>query len=291
MKIREPRTCIFCNSFRISDEHFWPEWCHHLFERGVNDSYRQFQEDTIPGRRPRKRHDRTRGGNIVTKAIRCVCKPCNNGWMSQLESAAKPILAPMIEGKSRTLDADQRRTLASWVALKVMVSEHDKPRMALTPDHDRLVFYEALGIPRYYRIRIGRNGTKAKLAYHRQSMTLALGGSAPEPSPSAPVPPLGMLRKNVQVVSFLMGEVFIHATAARVDDFDLDNVIRQREWGIHLFPEKLGELLVAWPTQRALSKRDLGLLANMLETLDAQPRYRWGGFLTEEDRKEWESEG
>ena len=35
-------------------------------------------------------------GNAWTKKIRVVCGTCNNGWMSRLETAAAPLLTPLI---------------------------------------------------------------------------------------------------------------------------------------------------------------------------------------------------
>jgi len=49
-----------------------------------------------------------------------VCASCNNGWMSDLEGRAKPMLETMLEGRGRALHQEGQRTLAAW-ALKTAI--------------------------------------------------------------------------------------------------------------------------------------------------------------------------
>ena len=57
---------------------------------------------------------------------------CNNGWLSALEGAAKPVLAPLIRGESRRLPYDDQAVIAAWTCKTALVSllaaaEKDKP--------------------------------------------------------------------------------------------------------------------------------------------------------------------
>jgi hypothetical protein len=57
------------------------------------------------------------------RAVRCVCTSCNNEWMSNLESEAKPVLQPMLAGQRNRLDAASQATIAVWSLKTAMVLE------------------------------------------------------------------------------------------------------------------------------------------------------------------------
>jgi hypothetical protein len=120
-----PRTCVFCGRRADSLEHVWPQWIsRHLANRG-----------------PFKLVDRTRGrtvqfGNVLDVKIRRVCKTCNNGWMSQLETRAKPLLEPMFDGTPVTLHPNDQAVLALWSIKTLMMTDlwHDNPDV-FSPNH------------------------------------------------------------------------------------------------------------------------------------------------------------
>jgi hypothetical protein len=57
---------------------------------------------------------------------RKVCRRCNNRWMSDLESKAKQVLAPMIHGNELLLDPNDQLTIAKWAMKSTIVYEiHD----------------------------------------------------------------------------------------------------------------------------------------------------------------------
>lgn len=55
--------------------------------------------------------------------VQSVCEPCNTGWMSQLETAVKPILIPLIKGQSRVLPAPESTLLTRWFLKTVLMLE------------------------------------------------------------------------------------------------------------------------------------------------------------------------
>jgi len=116
---QERKTCVFCGGFNLSKEHVWPDWAskvltdnpspaHHEWHNTYSDKGTVVKES---GMRPRQ-------GSTFTKKIRVVCKTCNNGWMSRLENATKPILLPLIQGEPALLDREQQTLLAQWIASK-----------------------------------------------------------------------------------------------------------------------------------------------------------------------------
>ncbi len=91
-----------------------------------------------------------------TERVRGICADCNNGWMSRLESAAKPILTPMILGEPVTLSTADQQVVAAWATKTALVLEYshrDRPIVApaqllhfgqtQSPFPDSLVFLAA----------------------------------------------------------------------------------------------------------------------------------------------------
>src|SRR5260370_19324433 len=63
-------------------------------------------------------------GEMRDWQIKCVCASCNNGWMSQLDAAAAPIMKPLILRRRKRLSAKDCCTIATWSVLKSMVVHH-----------------------------------------------------------------------------------------------------------------------------------------------------------------------
>jgi hypothetical protein len=77
--------------------------------------------------------------------------------MSRLQENAKPFLVPMFEGNAITLRRLGQTTLAAWVAMMVMVSEHLHDEMVAIPAADRQWLRANLRPPSHWRIWIGRH--------------------------------------------------------------------------------------------------------------------------------------
>jgi hypothetical protein len=102
------RQCTFCERNADSLEHFWAEW---LLERIVlrepisisfGKSARKFVDN------PKLR-------------VRSVCKICNNGWMSQLESKNIAQIGSLAQNVFIPLDTQQQTSIALWATKTVMV--------------------------------------------------------------------------------------------------------------------------------------------------------------------------
>jgi hypothetical protein len=66
-----------------------------------------------------------RPGDVRDWQVRCVCGPCNNGWMrKQIDERARPIMIPLIKGDAVRLSPDQQHVLAAWAVMKAMVAEY-----------------------------------------------------------------------------------------------------------------------------------------------------------------------
>jgi hypothetical protein len=70
--------------------------------------------------------------NPASLTIKAVCAGCNNGWMSQLETQAKPLLEPMILGKRRVvLPNDRARIVSTWAMKTALMAGARAPAMPL----------------------------------------------------------------------------------------------------------------------------------------------------------------
>src|ERR1041385_7393098 len=59
--------------------------------------------------------------------VKWLCRACNNGWMSRLESQAKPIIESILDGKTTTISASAQSILALWAVKTAMVLEALRP--------------------------------------------------------------------------------------------------------------------------------------------------------------------
>src|SRR5579864_3557575 len=97
-----PKQCVFCGTSLKGSrtrEHVFPRWL--LRERNLADvqispTHWRVEDRTAASVR---RHTLN---NLVTSR---VCGSCNNGWMSELEIAAQPILLPLMSDDRARLDS------------------------------------------------------------------------------------------------------------------------------------------------------------------------------------------
>lgn len=73
------------------------------------------------------------GAEIVARA---VCANCNGGWMAALESQARPLLAPMINGNSCRLTSIDQKIIGRWAAkTAVMLLYSASPPVGIEAPH------------------------------------------------------------------------------------------------------------------------------------------------------------
>jgi hypothetical protein len=124
------RACIFCGEPADSDEHLLPAWLQKVLpsDEAVLH-YRQIGTDASARREWMKRPFREKAG--------VVCDKCNTGWMSRLESAAKPILTPAIRRTRMPLlfTPPQQRIAAAWALKTVLVFQGSHGGSIAPPFH------------------------------------------------------------------------------------------------------------------------------------------------------------
>ncbi len=273
--MKRPKTCIFCGlRGNLSKEHFWPEWlAPHLEPPESNAHVTEFH--SAEGKQPHRLERRSeRQGSVTTKKIRAVCASCNNGWMSSLESNAKPVLLALMNRNQSTISLEESHALARWVTLKSIVGEHSTEATALTPPDDRRAFYEQRAIPAFFRIFVGYHSLRTQTAYYRQSTTVSTSMRGPEP----PLPPA--IQRNIEATTFLVGPLCFYVTAARVTGLrsEVLDPIRpmQRIW-----PEP--EAPMTQLSSAVLAQADIYLVSRSLDRLVADPRVKYGGPLPRQE--------
>jgi hypothetical protein len=102
------KECLFCENPADSREDLWPLW----ILRRVNT--RETIRRTVGKKAPYF---------TVSRKIRIksVCRKCNNGWMSKLESECIPLLGSLLEDVSLNLDSHHQQLASLWATKIAMV--------------------------------------------------------------------------------------------------------------------------------------------------------------------------
>ncbi|MEV4560885.1 hypothetical protein AB0K51_28350 [Kitasatospora sp. NPDC049285] len=128
------RSCAFCGGRPLSKEHVLGQWMRVAFapEDLVNGLHYRANTATT--------HQHAQG--LLNGTVKAVCKPCNNGWMSGLESGVKPFLPAMINGRQVFLNREQQQVLAAWsLKTMLMMAKAHNPPEPIIPAGDYTDFY------------------------------------------------------------------------------------------------------------------------------------------------------
>jgi hypothetical protein len=156
-----PRQCRFCGTTdrKITNEHVWPEWLQD-FIPPFSGLGRTERWSSASGRQQWRQE-------LLAATVRMFCDSCNNGWMSDIEGAAKDIVGPMVQGVATTLDAAAQRTVADWVVLKGLVAAQTSSPPQPIPDRHYDRVYSAKGSPaNTVRVWIGQRRSLADPLRH-----------------------------------------------------------------------------------------------------------------------------
>ena len=118
----------FCGGTgKKSREHLWPQWTQKLVpaDEGVFFNTKSTTSleiaTSIASHFPEERlQAQTDLANLQVHGIRA---PCNEGWMSQIESETIPILTPMVLDQPRSFSVAEQAVLAKWITLRMIVRE------------------------------------------------------------------------------------------------------------------------------------------------------------------------
>jgi hypothetical protein len=144
--------CIFCGTKPTTLEHIVSQWTYDVFSqdpRGVPEKgeHRRYSSAGV---------ERIWESAKPTITARCVCKGCNDGWMNDIESAARPALSAMIRGEHVILDQRAQDEVAAWLGLKAIVERYsNSPIKPVQPEW--IAYYrEHRCPPDTWHVRISR---------------------------------------------------------------------------------------------------------------------------------------
>ena len=143
------RSCIFCGGKVTSREHAWPEWLLNSVRMGQQERMiAQFAHNTPP---------KTWNGPRIDVRVRCVCKACNHGWMSDLEGYAKRVIGPLMQDVGFNLDQSAQATISAWSVKTAMVFEFvSKMRPHFYSQVERENLRQSCGLPAETAVWAGR---------------------------------------------------------------------------------------------------------------------------------------
>lgn len=199
---RPTRRCIFCNATGVTVEHIWPKWLRRYVPPALK---KHTYAGILVDRAGSERIARTWSGDPTSRGIKAVCEKCNNGWMSQLEERAKPILIRLLSGGTRVLSREDQTILASWSAMHIMVAEHFEPEKSAIPSTDHRYLWQTGLAPDTWKIWIG-NYRRGKWVGYWVHHALAIDEDYVSYSSEGSI-----ARGNTQTTTFIVGQLYIHA--------------------------------------------------------------------------------
>jgi hypothetical protein len=139
---------MFCSGRVSTKEDVWPLWL-----------LRMIGADK-PGEMNGERGGAVlRSWRLAGSGIRVgfVCRGCNNGWMSELESRAKPVIEPLLNDAPYVLAADHQLTLAVWAVKSAMVFEALRLNQPWVFTHEeRMQLRESSTLPQRTKVWIAK---------------------------------------------------------------------------------------------------------------------------------------
>lgn len=116
----------------------------------------------------------------MSVAIRGVCKDCNNGWMSRLETRAKPILERLVTARSHEpcdIEAQDLEVMATWATKISMLIDHTYHQgNGFWTARERARLRRTATPPRYTHVWVARMGSDThwalwNVAYSREAVS------------------------------------------------------------------------------------------------------------------------
>ncbi len=166
--------CNFCGQRGPrAKEHVWPDWLLRLL--GLEQSTMANTHLAVDGGSVSKRVQ-----SASSMVYGGVCATCNNGWMSQLESSAKPIIEELLSSISskNALLSDETKVLALWAFKTAIVRNAGTNYRSVVPKEHYRLLYKHKEIPSGVYVDLGLCPSHSGLSA-LQSQTL-IGSLLPE---------------------------------------------------------------------------------------------------------------
>ena len=271
--IQPKSVCIFCGKTPLTREHFWSSWMKEVFPQSKHNHHARFESsrDDVILQRPSDGNHKKVTGPPGSWQLKVVCSECNNNWMSQIETEAKPIITELAFGNPISLSRSEQEILSKWVFLKLIIGEYDSNETRIIKADQRQYFYKYQLIPFPWKIWIAKNPypiwgnlfnqTLATLTYTDIS-SLSLG------------------TYKYKAAIFIVGELTIHIGKFSLQEsnltighqFDYMIVGQHANKVVRIHPSN--HSIIKWDKVKRLTDSELYLLYNNLVTFyDAIKRF------------------
>jgi hypothetical protein len=208
----------------MSQEDVWPTWLQNYITRNMRgynlgqiifnfpDTVTEFVESIT-----------RRNGDPRIMRVRCVCQPCNSGWMGRLQNLAKPLLVQLMNGEKIELEPQQQRTVAAWAAMSVMSAEFRFPNKVAISYRDRQHLRETGGPPDNWKIWIGNFNRERWKTWHAHHNLLMLEGDERPNIVDGKAAPIEVINGhsrffNTQTTTFVLEKLYILAYSSEIPD-------------------------------------------------------------------------
>ena len=262
--------CIFCGAVgKLTKEHIWADWLKKYIPKD-RPNYTAHSQTVWQDGRKTDRKKRLVGGDVRSMRVKCVCNSkthakstpnregCNDGWMCKLQEAAKPIVIPLIDGKSIALTAKSQQILSGWIAMSIMCGEFHCDETQTIPQSHRTRLYNAKRPPKdYWKIWIG-DYDRQEWVPHKARFVLSITEEETTETAHLVSPP-----SNTQVTTYTIGRLYVHCISsiwkAPVERFNFptpgDGRFLRQIWPILYSP-------IAWPPKLRLTDKDADRIAS-----------------------------
>lgn len=204
-----PKTCIFCGQRPLTKEHIYGQWLKQLSLQASQktDHMTSFVQPGI-GRQQIKTMAKGklhRNGAPYSHQLRVVCRSCNNGWLSQIQEQAKPVLTELVEGKWPKFDNVTMLNVSLYSTMVTMVLEFADMNTIATPAIERRQFFETKNPLSNWQVLIGLcDGTLDPGSMWHRAAILAESNSQVRTVP----------KPNAQTTTVCLGKCLIHTVSS-----------------------------------------------------------------------------
>ncbi|SMC62987.1 hypothetical protein [Sporomusa malonica] len=248
--------CIFCGGDGLSKQHVWPEWLKNVIPRETSTHIQHrmkinyLSPECILVHPSFELHQ----GHGGVKKIRNVCRKCNSGWMSSLETKAKPILTSLILGEPITLDAHSQLVISAWSVMSNIMNEFTDQPTAAIPSFHRQILMESKRPAEGWNIWLGwYKGVNWKLRCRHH-------GFAAVPASQLINNNVNKIKGNTHVSTFVLGELMIYSMSSTLPNFNIEfpgplSQSLRRIWPIN-------QESIVWPPCQLLTDLDVNFIAD-----------------------------
>lgn len=150
-----PRKCTFCRGGGpgnpITGEHVWSEWMHQYLKSDPSSYRVEMSGRLIRATRnsiaTRRKETKKKGEKVISLKVRTVCKKCNSGWMSRIETEVASHLVPLITRVPHRLRKDSADIILNWIFMKSIAIDSLHENQAF-PAKVRDDYFENRSIPK-----------------------------------------------------------------------------------------------------------------------------------------------